>query len=170
MIAKLLASLGAPLQLKDGEILPPLQPKTLATCSSLMVEPSLTSALFTSCFARARPARPARRRPKPPLMPICASLPPLDWEGEISTAMRGCLGRRAHNEQSVKRRSAWHLARRTLFVVATLRSAVSLAAIGAKRRRIARGMRDGQFEDLLGSAGTPVHVQPPGEWYAGALS
>src|ERR1700730_2792404 len=46
-MAKLLVSLGAPLQLSDGEILPPLQPNTFATCASLMVEPSLTSALVT---------------------------------------------------------------------------------------------------------------------------
>ena len=31
VMAKLLASLGAPLQLRDGEMLPPLQPKTFAT-------------------------------------------------------------------------------------------------------------------------------------------
>src|SRR5215831_17986458 len=30
VMAKLLASLGAPLQLRDGEMLPPLQPKTFA--------------------------------------------------------------------------------------------------------------------------------------------
>jgi hypothetical protein len=47
VIAKLLASLGAPLHFKDGEILPPLQPKTFATCASVMVAPSLTSALVT---------------------------------------------------------------------------------------------------------------------------
>src|ERR1700688_2113283 len=46
-MAKLLVLLGAPLQLKDGEILPPLQPNTFATCASLIVEPSLTSALVT---------------------------------------------------------------------------------------------------------------------------
>src|SRR5580700_11641624 len=46
-MAKLLVSLGAPLQVNDGEILPPLQPNTFATCASLIAEPSLTSALVT---------------------------------------------------------------------------------------------------------------------------
>src|SRR6516165_9534411 len=53
VMAKLLVPLGAPLQLKDGEILPPLQPKpnsALSTCSSAMAPPSVTSALFTVMF------------------------------------------------------------------------------------------------------------------------
>src|SRR5579872_6603305 len=49
-MAKLFVSLGAPLQFKDGEILPPLQPNTFATCSSFMVEPSLISPLVTVMF------------------------------------------------------------------------------------------------------------------------
>src|SRR5215831_1766853 len=47
VMAKLLVSLGAPLHFSDGEMLPPLQPKIFATCASLMVEPSATSALVT---------------------------------------------------------------------------------------------------------------------------
>src|ERR1700722_10674764 len=53
VMAKLLVPLGAPLQLKDGEILPPLQPKpysALSTCSSFMAPPSLTSALVKLMF------------------------------------------------------------------------------------------------------------------------
>src|SRR5689334_13979173 len=43
--AKLLAPLGAPLQLRAGETLPPVQPKPLNTCSLAMVAPSLRSVL-----------------------------------------------------------------------------------------------------------------------------
>src|SRR3984957_11255428 len=50
VIAKLLVSLGAPLQLNDGDALPPLQPKVFATCASLMVEPSATSPLVSFMF------------------------------------------------------------------------------------------------------------------------
>jgi hypothetical protein len=39
--AKLLVPLGAPLQLKAGEMLPPVQPKPLNTCSLTMVPPLL---------------------------------------------------------------------------------------------------------------------------------
>jgi hypothetical protein len=46
-MAKLLASLGAPVHFKDGEILSPLQPKELATCSFFATEPSVISALVT---------------------------------------------------------------------------------------------------------------------------
>src|SRR5271169_4300887 len=45
-MTKLLAAAGAPVQLKEGEILLPVQPKPLNTCSSLIVAPSLTSPLF----------------------------------------------------------------------------------------------------------------------------
>src|ERR1041385_1117241 len=44
--AKLLVPAGAPLQFKAGEILPPVQPKPLNTCSLAMVPPSLISALL----------------------------------------------------------------------------------------------------------------------------
>jgi hypothetical protein len=40
VMAKLLVLFGAPLQLSDGETLPPLQPNTFGTCASLMAEPS----------------------------------------------------------------------------------------------------------------------------------
>jgi hypothetical protein len=45
LTAKLLVAAGAPLQLKAGERLPPLQPKPLNTCSLAMLAPSLISAL-----------------------------------------------------------------------------------------------------------------------------
>src|SRR5215469_12726444 len=45
--AKLLVPLGAPLQLKAGDTLAPLQPKLLNTCSLATVAPSLSSALVT---------------------------------------------------------------------------------------------------------------------------
>src|SRR5579859_3958726 len=50
VMAKLLVSAGAPLQLRDGEILPPLQPNTLATWALFMAEPSATSLLFSVMF------------------------------------------------------------------------------------------------------------------------
>jgi hypothetical protein len=50
LTAKLLVRLGAPLQLKSGE-LPPVQPKPLNTCSLTIVPPSLRSELVRSCFA-----------------------------------------------------------------------------------------------------------------------
>src|ERR1700730_11383636 len=43
--ARLLVPLGAPLQLKAGERLPPVQPKPLNTCSLAIVAPSLMSGL-----------------------------------------------------------------------------------------------------------------------------
>src|ERR1700716_3333648 len=45
LTAKLLVPLGAPLQLKAGETLPPVQPKPLNTCSLAMVAPSAISGL-----------------------------------------------------------------------------------------------------------------------------
>ena len=45
LTAKLLVPEGAPLQLRAGETLPPVQPKPLNTCSLAMVAPSLISAL-----------------------------------------------------------------------------------------------------------------------------
>jgi hypothetical protein len=49
-MAKLLVPFGTPLQVSDGDILPPVHPKPLNTCSSLIVAPSLTSALFMLIF------------------------------------------------------------------------------------------------------------------------
>src|SRR5262249_36904480 len=43
--AKLFVPAGAPLQLKAGEMLLPVQPNPLNTCSLAIVEPSLTSGL-----------------------------------------------------------------------------------------------------------------------------
>src|SRR3954471_17165884 len=43
--AKLLVPLGAPLQLRAGETLPPVQPKPLNTCSLVIPPPSTTSEL-----------------------------------------------------------------------------------------------------------------------------
>src|SRR5580704_383938 len=51
LTAKLLVRLGAPLQLKSGETLPPVQPKPLNTCSLTIVPPSLRSELVRSYFA-----------------------------------------------------------------------------------------------------------------------
>jgi hypothetical protein len=45
LTAKLLVPLGAPVQLKAGEMLPPVQPKALNTCSLTIVPPSLISEL-----------------------------------------------------------------------------------------------------------------------------
>src|SRR5271169_2641344 len=45
LTAKLLVPLGAPLQLRPGETLPPVQPNPLNTCSLAMVPPSLISEL-----------------------------------------------------------------------------------------------------------------------------
>ena len=50
LTAKLLVPLGAPLQLKAGETLPPAQPKPLNTCSLTMVSPSLRSELVKVMF------------------------------------------------------------------------------------------------------------------------
>ncbi len=50
LTAKLLVPLGAPLQLKAGETLPPAQPKPLNTCSLTMVPPSLRSELVKVMF------------------------------------------------------------------------------------------------------------------------
>src|SRR6185312_6494130 len=46
LTAKLLVSFGAPLQFRAGEILLPVQPKPLNTCSLAMVPPSLMSGLL----------------------------------------------------------------------------------------------------------------------------
>src|SRR6185312_9286146 len=46
LTAKLLVPLGAPLQFRAGEILLPVQPKPLNTCSLAMVPPSLMSGLL----------------------------------------------------------------------------------------------------------------------------
>ena len=57
LTAKLLVPLGAPLQLSAGEMLPPVQPKPLNTCSLAMVPPSLMSGLvrvMLCAFARSR--------------------------------------------------------------------------------------------------------------------
>src|SRR6201992_3230259 len=45
LTAKLLVAGGAPLQLKAGERLPPVQPKPLKTCSLAILAPGLISAL-----------------------------------------------------------------------------------------------------------------------------
>src|ERR1700704_3209779 len=45
LTAKLLVAAGAPLQFRLGEILLPVQPKPLNTCSVAMVAPSLSSVL-----------------------------------------------------------------------------------------------------------------------------
>src|SRR6202046_4541375 len=45
LTAKLLVAAGAPLQLKAGERLPPVQPKPLNTCSLAILAPCLISAL-----------------------------------------------------------------------------------------------------------------------------
>src|SRR5580658_1857971 len=55
--AKLLVAAGAPLQLRAGERLSPLQPKPLNTCSLAMVAPSLISGLVrVRLCAQAAPA------------------------------------------------------------------------------------------------------------------
>src|SRR6185312_16732458 len=46
LTAKLLVSFGAPLQFRAGEILLPVQPKPLNTCSLAIVPPSLMSGLL----------------------------------------------------------------------------------------------------------------------------
>jgi len=46
LTAKLLVPLGAPLQLKAGETLPPVQPNPLKTCSLTIAPPSLRSELI----------------------------------------------------------------------------------------------------------------------------
>src|SRR6185437_4514556 len=61
--AKLLAPLGAPLQLKAGEMLPPVQPKPLKTCSLAIVAPSLTSALVKVMFCAMATLEPSTLRP-----------------------------------------------------------------------------------------------------------
>src|SRR5450759_3877282 len=60
--AKLLVPCGAPLQLKLGEILLPVQPKPLNTCSSAILAPSLISALVSfipAAFAALTATTPA---------------------------------------------------------------------------------------------------------------
>src|ERR1700727_3051269 len=61
--AKLLVAAGAPLQLKLGDTLSPVQPKPLNTCSLAMVAPSLISALVTVMLCALAEVAPARLRP-----------------------------------------------------------------------------------------------------------
>src|ERR1700722_6463733 len=73
LTAKLLVAEGAPLQLSDGETLPPLQPKPLNTCSLAMVAPSLISALVTvMSWAHAAPA-PNRLTAQAEINPVAAN-------------------------------------------------------------------------------------------------
>src|SRR6478609_6928696 len=64
--AKLLVALGAPLQFNAGEILPPVQPKPLKTCSLAIVAPSfiwgLVRVMLCACAAPAA-AMPAASAP-----------------------------------------------------------------------------------------------------------
>src|SRR5262249_17787659 len=55
--AKLLVPAGAPLQLKAGEVLLPVQPKPLNTCAPAIVAPSLMSGLLSVRLCA--PASPA---------------------------------------------------------------------------------------------------------------
>src|SRR5271155_165384 len=67
-MTELLVALGAPVQLNEGEILLPVQPKPLNTCSSLMGAPSLTSPLFKLMFcaeAVCAPRAPTARTAAP---------------------------------------------------------------------------------------------------------
>src|SRR6478752_2939601 len=61
--AKLLVPLGAPLQFKAGETLPPVQPKPLNTCSLAMVPPSLTSELVKVMFCASAALEPSTLMP-----------------------------------------------------------------------------------------------------------
>src|SRR4029453_4446792 len=61
--AELLAPVGAPLQLKAGETLPPVQPKPLNTCSLAMVAPSLRSVLVKLMLCAFAALGPNRLRP-----------------------------------------------------------------------------------------------------------
>src|SRR5665213_3339413 len=61
--AKLLVPLGAPLQLRDGDRLPPVQPNPLNTCSLAMVAPSLISGLVTVMLCALAALAPSALRP-----------------------------------------------------------------------------------------------------------
>src|SRR5260370_73596 len=63
LTAKLLVPLGAPLQLKAGETLPPAQPKPLNTCSLTMVSPSLRSELVKVMFCAIATREPSTLTP-----------------------------------------------------------------------------------------------------------
>jgi len=62
--AKLLVPEGAPLQLKAGERLLPVQPNPLNTCSVAMVPPSLMSALARVMLCAFAAPAPSKLRPK----------------------------------------------------------------------------------------------------------
>src|SRR5438034_3952322 len=63
LTAKLLVPLGASLQLKAGERLPPAQPKPLNTCSLTMVLPSLRSELVNVMFCAIAALEPSTLTP-----------------------------------------------------------------------------------------------------------
>ena len=78
LTAKLLVPLGAPLQLRAGEILPPVQPKPLKTCSLAMVPPSLMSGLvkvMLCAFAALAVHAPMRRQPSAAIQTVHFAMP-----------------------------------------------------------------------------------------------
>jgi hypothetical protein len=63
LTAKLLVAAGAPLQLKAGERLPPVQPKPLNTCSLAILAPGLISELVKLNPAAFAPFTPSALTP-----------------------------------------------------------------------------------------------------------
>src|SRR5665213_893161 len=66
LTAKLLVPLGAPLQLRAGDRLPPVQPNPLNTCSLAMVAPSLMSALVRVMLCALAALAPSAPKPNAP--------------------------------------------------------------------------------------------------------
>src|ERR1700733_7533729 len=90
--ARLLVPLGAPLQLKAGERLPPVQPKPLNICSLAIVAPSLISGLvrvMLCAFAALAPNAVAPNALTPSAAIQTASLviiiPLLQWPGYFAS-------------------------------------------------------------------------------------
>src|SRR5579871_1245306 len=91
--AKLLVPLGAPLQLRLGETLLPVQPNPLNTCSLAIVPPSLTSALVRLmlwAFAAVAPNADRTRAAIPAIIFLMAISLPFQMLAECEQALAIC--------------------------------------------------------------------------------
>src|ERR1700734_900190 len=94
LTAKLLVALGAPLQLKLGETLFPVQPNPLNTCSLAIVPPSLTSELvrlMLCAYAAVMPHTVDKTRAAiPTFIPLIAISSPFRMLAKREQALASC--------------------------------------------------------------------------------
>src|SRR5579859_6763627 len=106
LTAKLLVPLGAPLQLKAGETLAPVQPKPLNTCSLTMVAPSLRSELVKVMFCAIATLEPSTLTPSAAIQRANFAMQflPLRYAGILGCSRAGATNNNSWNCLEAKAR------------------------------------------------------------------